>query len=85
MILRQGVLHLPEAVVVQFRGVDMAADQLRGIRFAQVHGASDCTVGVVGVIDGNVDALVHISLRVDAQLQLSNSNSPVGIGSWSGN
>src|SRR6476620_7659144 len=29
VLLRQRVLHLPEAVVVQFRRVDMAADQLR--------------------------------------------------------
>src|SRR6476659_5332579 len=61
VLLRQGVLHLPESVVVEFGRVDMAADQLSGERLAQRDGAGDGAVGVVRVIDGNVDALVHRS------------------------
>ena len=59
VLLGQGVLHLPEAIVVQFCRVDMAADQFRRVRLAQREGARDGAVGVVRVIDGNVDALVH--------------------------
>src|SRR5262245_47746019 len=59
VLLGQGVLHLPEAVVVQACRVDMAADQFCRERLAQRDGAGDGAVGVVGIIDGNVDALVH--------------------------
>jgi hypothetical protein len=47
VLLRQGVLHLPEAIVVQLRGVDMAADQFRGECLAQRDAAGDGAVGVV--------------------------------------
>ena len=47
VLLGQGVLHLPEAIVVQLRRVDVAADQFRGVRLAQSEGAGDGAVGVV--------------------------------------
>ena len=47
VLLGQRVLHLPEAIVVQFCRVDMAADQFRGVRLAQPDGAGDGAVGVV--------------------------------------
>ena len=47
VLLRQGVLHLPEAIVVQFGRVDMAADQFRGARLAQLDAEGDGAVGVV--------------------------------------
>ena len=47
VLLGQGVFHLPEAIVVQFGRVDVAADQLRGERLAQRKGAGDGAVGVV--------------------------------------
>ena len=47
VLLGQGVLHLPEAIVVQLGRVDMAADQFRGERLAQREGAGDGAVGVV--------------------------------------
>ena len=47
VLLGQRVLHLPEAIVVQFCRVDMAADQLRRVRLAQPDGAGDGAVGVV--------------------------------------
>ena len=61
VLLGQGVLHLPEAIVVQLRRVDMAADQLRRVGLPQRQAAGDRAVGVVRVVDGNVDALVHRS------------------------
>ncbi len=64
VLLGQGVLHLPEAIIVQFCGIDMAADQFRGERLAQRDAARNGAVGVVRVIDGNVDALVHLFLRL---------------------
>ena len=64
VLLGQRVLHLPEAIVVQLCRVDMATDQFRGELLAQREGAGDGAVGVVGVIDGNVDALVHKILRI---------------------
>ena len=64
VLLGQRVLHLPEAIVVQLGRVDMAADQLRRVRLAQPEGAGDGAVGVVRVIDRNVDALVHRILRI---------------------
>jgi hypothetical protein len=63
VLLGQRVLHLPEAVVVQLCRVDVAADQLRGIRLAQIDRAGNRAVGVVGVVDGNVNALIHLGLR----------------------
>ena len=63
VLFGQRVLHLPEAIVVQLCRVDMAADQFRVERLAQREGACDGAVGVVRVIDGNVDALVHESSR----------------------
>ena len=63
VLLGQRVLHLLEAIVVQLGRVDMAADQFRVERLAQRDGAGDGAVGVVRVIDGNVDALVHRILR----------------------
>ena len=68
VLLGQGVLHLPEAIVVQLRGVDVAADQFRGERLPQRERAGDGAVGVVRVIDRNVNALVHCSLQVAAKL-----------------
>ena len=47
VLLRQRVLHLPEAIVVQLGGVDVAADQLRGERLAQRDAAGDGAIGVV--------------------------------------
>ena len=47
VLLGQGVLHLPEAIVVQFCRVDMAADEFRRIRLAQREGAGDGAIGVV--------------------------------------
>ena len=47
VLLGQRVLHLPEAIVVQFCRVDVAADQFRRVHLAQVHGARDGAVGVV--------------------------------------
>ena len=47
VLLGQRVLHLPEAIVVQFCRVDMAADEFRGVRLAQSDGARDGAVGVV--------------------------------------
>ena len=63
----------------------MAADQLRGERLAQRDGAGDGAVGVVRVIDRNVDALVHRILRMTrGQLTLapaSGSAVPWRVGS----
>ena len=47
VFLGQGVLHLPEAIVVQLGRVDMAADQLRRVRLPQRQAACDSAVGVV--------------------------------------
>ena len=47
VLLGQRVLHLPEAIVVQFCRVDVAADQLRRVRLAQRDGAGDGAIGVV--------------------------------------
>ena len=47
VLLGQGVFHLPEAIVVQLGGVDVAADQFRGERLAQRERAGDGAVGVV--------------------------------------
>ena len=47
VLLRQGVLHLPEAIVVQLCRVDMAADQFCRERLAQRHAARDSAVGVI--------------------------------------
>ena len=47
VLLGQGVLHLPEAIVVQLCRVDMAADQLRRVRLPQRQAARDSAVGVV--------------------------------------
>jgi hypothetical protein len=47
VFLGQGVLHLPEAIVVQLGGVDMAADQFRGERLAQRERAGNGAVGMV--------------------------------------
>ena len=70
VFLGQRVLHLPEAIVVQLGGVDVAADQFRGERLAQREAAGNGAVGMVGVIDGNVDALVH---RSSSELDLTRS------------
>jgi hypothetical protein len=47
VLLGQRVLHLPEAIVVQLRRVDVAADQFRGVGLPQVDGAGDGAVGVI--------------------------------------
>jgi hypothetical protein len=47
VFLGQGVLHLPEAIVVEFCRVDMAADELRVKRLAHGQGAGDGAVGMV--------------------------------------
>ena len=47
VLLGQGVFHLPEAIVVQFGRVDVAADQFRGERLAQRERAGNGAVGVV--------------------------------------
>ena len=47
VLLGQGVLDLPEAIVVQFCRVDVAADQLGRVRLAQSNGAGDSAIGVV--------------------------------------
>ena len=47
VLLGQGVLHLPEAIVVQFCRVDMAADEFRLVRLAQPKSAGDGAVGKV--------------------------------------
>ena len=47
VLLWQRVLHLPESIVVQFRRIDVAADQFRGVRLAQTQRARDGAVGVV--------------------------------------
>ena len=47
VLLGQGVLHLPEAIVVQLGCVDVAADQFRRERLAQRDGAGDGPVGLV--------------------------------------
>ena len=47
VLLGQGVLHLPEAIVVQLGRVDVAADEFRGERLAQRDAAGDGAVGVV--------------------------------------
>jgi hypothetical protein len=59
VFLGQRVLHLPEAVVVQFCRVDVASDELRGVRLAQIERTGNSTIGVVRVVDRNVDALIH--------------------------
>ena len=64
VLLGQRVLHLPEAIVVQLGRVDVAADQFRGERLAQRDAAGDGAIGVVRVVDGDVDALVHRILRI---------------------
>ena len=46
-LLGQGVLDLPEAIVVQFRRVDVAANQFGGERLAQREAAGDGAIGVV--------------------------------------
>jgi hypothetical protein len=47
VLLGQGVFHLPEAIVVQLCRVDVAADQLRRERLAQLERAGNSAVGVV--------------------------------------
>ena len=47
VLLRQRVLHLPEAIVVEFRRVDVTADQLRGKGLSQLDAAGDRAIGVV--------------------------------------
>src|SRR4029453_958584 len=59
VLLGQRVLHLPEAIVVQLGGVDMAADQFRRVRLAQPERARNGAIGMIGVVDGYVNALIH--------------------------
>ena len=47
VLLGQRVLHLPEAIVVEFGRVDMAADEFCRIRLPQPEGAGHGSVGVV--------------------------------------
>ena len=47
VLLRQRVFHLPEAIVVQFGRIDMAAHQFRRKRLAQRERAGDSAVRVV--------------------------------------
>ncbi len=63
VLLGERVLHLPEAVVVHAGGVDVAPDQLGAEGAAERHAALDGAVGMLGIVDRYVDALVHDNLR----------------------
>ena len=59
VLLGQCELHLLEAIVVHLGSVDVAAGELGAERLAQLDRSRDGAVGVVGVVDGHIDALIH--------------------------
>src|SRR5262249_32264763 len=59
VLLGERVLHLLEAVVVHARRIDVAAGQLGLERPAQLERRVDGAIGVVGVVDGDVNTLIH--------------------------
>ena len=59
VFFRKPRLHLLKALIMHFGGVDMAADHGRTERLCQLDPDIDGHVGIVGVINWNVDLLVH--------------------------
>jgi hypothetical protein len=62
VLVRERELHLLEAVVVHPGGVDVASDHLRFELLPELDRHRDRLVGMVRVVDGNVDGLIHQSL-----------------------
>jgi len=59
VLLGQARFHLFEAFVMHFGGIDVAAHDLRAEGFGEVNSDVDGTVGMVGVIDRDIDRLIH--------------------------
>ncbi len=59
ILFRQTGFHLFEALVVHFRGIDMASHNFGAESFCQVDTHINCCIGMVGIIDRNIDRLIH--------------------------
>ena len=55
----QARFHLLEALVMHFGRIDVAAHDLRAEGFGEVNADVDGRVGMVGVIDRDIDRLIH--------------------------
>jgi hypothetical protein len=59
IFFRQVRYHLFEALVMHFGRIDVAAHDLRAECFGEVDTDVDGCVGMVGVIDRDIDRLIH--------------------------
>ena len=59
IFLRQSRFHLLEALVVHLRRVDVAADNLGAEGFRELDAHVDRCIGMVGIIDRDIDGLIH--------------------------
>ena len=62
VLLGERVLHLLEAHVVHAGGIDVAADQPGSEATSQRDGHLDRRIGMVRVVEGHIDLLVHQEL-----------------------
>jgi hypothetical protein len=59
ILFGQARFHLFEPLVMHFGRVDVAAHDLRAEGFGKMNSDIDSGVGMVGVIDRNIDRLIH--------------------------
>ncbi len=66
IFLREAGLHLFKTLIMHFGGVDVASHDLRTKRPRQFHTQIDSHIGMVGIVDRNVDSLIHVSFPPQA-------------------
>ena len=59
VLFGQACFHLFEALVMHFGRIDVAAHDLRAEGFGEVNTDVDGCIGMVGVIDRDIDRLIH--------------------------